>query len=167
MTTEITPKEILRIEQILTVMNWMKIGDDLGTALTRVGISKATYYRWFAKGIEARDLLAQAKQELEMIEYADIVISKGEVLRTLISDALDKNTFASDRLAILQYLDSKLDHLSNVHRASDTSADFLQGINLEPGISSHRDVTIEVGGVKINISGKSGEILESQFEEDE
>jgi hypothetical protein len=166
MSNEITPKEILRIDQILTIMNFMKTGDSLETALKLVGISKATYYRWFAKGLEAKDLLAQAKQELEMIEYADIIISKGEVLRTLIKDALSSNTFASDRLAILQYLDSKLDHLSNVHRASDTSADFLQGISLEPGVSSHRDVTIEVDGVKINISGKSGDILEGQFEED-
>jgi hypothetical protein len=147
-------------------MGLVKSGESLELALKRIGISRSTYYRWFALAQESRTLLSQAKTELEMVEYADIVLSKGEILRAIIKDGLDPNTFASDRISIYQLLRSEVSHLEEKYRPSDGGADFLRGPSLEPGVSTHRDVTIEVGGVKINITDKGGDILDGRFNDE-
>ena len=161
--SDLTPHAVLQINKVMEIIDLVQTSDvPLKVALAQLDISRATYYRWFMLAQEARDRLQEAKVQLEVIEYADILSAKGQILRKLLEDALNKNTFPSDRLAILQYLDLKTEVFGERFRPSDAGADFLQGPTLKPGISTHRETTISIAGVDIVVKDTTPDIIEGE-----
>jgi len=161
--SDLTPHAVIQINKVIEVIDLVQTSNTpLRIALSQFGISRATYYRWFMLAQEARDMLQEAKVQLELIEYADILSAQGQILRKLIEDALDKNTFPSDRLAILAYLDHKTEVFGERFRPSDAGADFLQGPTLKPGVSTHRETTISIAGVDIVVKDTTPDIIEGE-----
>ena len=160
---QITSLETIQIGRVQHVLFLTSTGMYLKDALAVVGIAEMTYYKYVAEAIRARDELQSAKQQLELIEYADIISAQAIVMRKLINDALSDNTFPGDRLNIKMYLDHRLDVLEDRNRPSGAGAEFLQGPALSPGVSTHRDVSIKVGDVEITVS-KTPDVIEGHFE---
>lgn len=154
MDKALTNLETMQIGRVLEIMELTNSGMSLSTALRQVGLAPGTYYKYLAMAKSVKEELQTAKNRLELIEYADILSAKGQILRRLIDAALDKNTFPSDVLAIYQFLDTKVDVLEERNRPSGSDADFLRGPVLSPGTSTHRDVSIRVDGVEITVSKK-------------
>jgi len=161
--SDLTPHAVIQIQRVMEVIELVQTSDiTLKLALIQLGISRNTYYRWFMLAKEARDALQEAKVQLEIIEYADILAAKSQILRKIIDDALDKNTFPSDRLAIFAYLDHKTEVFGDRYRPSDAGADFLQGPTLKPGVSTHRETTISIAGVDIVVKDTTPDIIEGE-----
>lgn len=125
--TDLSTRESLRVEQVLGI--WLSIieGQSLTDALAEADVSKATYYRWLPKAKEAKEILDQAKQTVELISYADILATKNRILAQLLTDALAPITEPKDRLAILSYLDGRTDLLRERNRPESETPDFLDG----------------------------------------
>lgn len=145
--------EVIQINKVAELVYYMQTNDTtLDNALAIFGISKPTYYKYISRVQKAQEELQIAQRDLELMEYADIIALRANILRMVIQDALNKNTFPQDRLAILAYLDAKTDMLAERNRPSDVGAEFLTGPSLEPGTSTYRDVTVTVGGVEVRVT---------------
>ncbi len=164
MDNQVTSLETIQIGRVQKVLFLTSTGMYLKEALVEVGIAEMTYYKYVAEAIRARDELQSAKQQLELIEYADIISAQAHIMRKLIMDALSDDIFPGDRLNIKMYLDHRLDVLEDRNRPSGAGSEFLTGPVLAPGVSTHRDVSIKVGDVEITVSN-TPDVLEGHFED--
>jgi len=159
----------MRVDQVLNVQILISTGEalDFDDALRQAGISKSSYYRYLNQASNVKESLEQAKTQMELTEYADILVAKNLILRQLIKDALNPLTFAGVRLLIYSLLDQKVDQLSERNRPSDVAASFLSGPTLKPGESNFRDLDIQVGDTHITVHRETPTIIEGDWGETE
>jgi hypothetical protein len=167
---ELTTRDAIRVEQVITV--WLNVlaGMTVKDALKDADMSERTYYRWLPKAKETKEILDQAKQEMELLAYHDIVATKNRVLVQLLTDGLAPLTEPKDRLAILQYLDGRSDLLRERNRPESEIPDFLDGPNLEPAESRILgggvfDLTVNKEGDEITIKQKPPQVIDITPEE--
>jgi hypothetical protein len=160
-----------RIAQTIEVMRLMAGGASQDAACKKVGISKKTYQYWIASGEEAVEALRRVNNEIQRSQMEMILTTQKKALELLLQDVVSPDTDPRDRLAILAYLDRRLDALTREHSAQgqseDAAAAYLTGPKLIPGQSRLRGATVNVnprpdGSVDIT-TYKAGEIVEGHF----
>lgn len=160
MDKQLTVKEALRVEQVLAVWDMVLMGKPLADALDEHGVSRTTYYRWLPLAKEAKEVLDQAKHDVELLSYGNILATKNRVLDQLLKDAINPLTEPKDRLAILMYLDGRSDVLQDRNRPQSEIPDFLDGPVLKEAESKVLgsgvfDVTIKKDEVTIKTTDRS------------
>jgi hypothetical protein len=162
-----------RIAQALEVMRMMANGTPRAEACEKVGIAPKVYEYWIARSEEAVDALRRVNNEVQRAQIEMILISQKQALEKLLQEVVTDDLATRDRLAIMAYLDRKLDVLSRIHNAQgqneDAAAAYLTGPQLIPGQSRLRGATVNVsprpdGSVDIT-TYKDGEVVEGQFVE--
>jgi hypothetical protein len=162
-----------RIAQALEVMRLVAHGATREAACKKVGITQGIYSHWIAHGEEAVDALRRVNNEIQRSQMEMILTSQMKALDRLLQDLAADNLEPRDRLAIMAYLDKRLDILSREHsaqgEAEDIAAAYLTGPKLIPGKSRLRGATVNVsprpdGSVDIT-TYKEGEIVEGHYVE--
>lgn len=141
-------------------------------ACAKVGISREQFRHWISKNDEAIQEIRRNTNELYKRQIVMILSAQEKLLSNLIADAQSDNIDPKERLAILQYLDKRLEILSNQFNARGIEEDaahnyLLQGPALKKGQSRLRGSTINVrplpdGSVDVT-TYHEGEIIDSQF----
>lgn len=165
MSSELSTRDALRVEQVVGVWLDVLTGTPVEKALDDHNISKSTYYRWLPRAKETKEILDQAKQEMELLAYHDVVATKNRILQQLIKDGIAPITEPKDRLAILQYLDGRADLLRERNRPESEIPDFLDGPKLESAESRILgggvfDLTINKDGDEITIKQKPADVID-------
>lgn len=159
-----------RVDQALQVLALLSQNTKLtqDKACAQVGMDPQAYRYWITQSHEAIQAFQDTIHEVERLEMAHILMSKEQIIAKLLTDALAKYTDPLARLAILQYLDNRIDVLADRHRATniDGVTDILGGPELAPGENRfghmNEDLVITQspdGGV--NIKAKTPVIIEA------
>jgi hypothetical protein len=135
-----------RTAQMLDVLALVTVNkENVTKACEAVGLSVAQYYHWLARSEEAVDAFREAIKEFGRVELASMLTASNYITEMMIDDALSPATDAMYRLAIKRYFDSRIDMLTDVHKARGTDAarEFLTGINLRSAESKFTSTTVE------------------------
>jgi hypothetical protein len=135
-------------------------------ACDQVGITPTTYRKWIAQSHEAITAFRETIREVERVELAQILIAKEAITEKLIADGLAKYTDPMARLAIVVYLDRRLDQLAERHRSVDVDeiSNILSGPKMEKGenrFGATTDLVIQADGDGgVNIKAKTPVIID-------
>jgi GGDEF domain-containing protein len=166
--TEITKAR--RVDQALQVLALLSQNSKMTQekACAQVGMDPQAYRYWITQSHEAIQAFQDTIHEVERLEMANILMSKEQILQKLLTDALAKYTDPLARLAILQYLDDRIDNLADRHRATNIDGvdGILGGPDLAPGqnrfghMNEDLVITDNVDG-SINIKAKAPIIIDA------
>ena len=157
-----------RIEKALEVLALLTTNPKMTQkqACEKVDIEPDTYRYWISQSHEAIAAFREAVQQVERIELVHILVAKEQILQKLIGDGLARYTDPIARLAIMTYLDNRLDILAERHRSTDTTEvkDFLNGPKLSPGSNRFGSMEVkEQSDGSINIKAKPPMIIDAQL----
>lgn len=146
-------KKDIRTNQSLAVIQRSNQGISIVKACEEVGISRSTFYYFISHNPDAIATFQEMQRESEMAQFMLILDNQFGVLEKVLQDALAGTTTSRQRLAILKYLDKRMDvlsertigHLSKGNEA----ADFLTGPKLEPGVSSFQSTEILIPDIDV------------------
>jgi ACT domain-containing protein len=127
-------KQAARLNTALQVMERTHAGMKVKDACQAVGLPKSSFYYILAQNEKA---VAELQEQLigdVRVRLANIIGNRLELLEKVSADALDDKTKPRDRLAILKYLDSMMDKitqkLSIDNSAEMDASEFLGKIKL-------------------------------------
>src|SRR5574343_666740 len=155
--------QVDRINQVLKVIQLMQSNSHITqeNACKEVGIAVSTFRYWLSKEDET---IAAFQEEIRMVErneVALIVSYQGHVMNKLLQDAIAPNTFSSDRLAIKQYMDKRMQELGDSMRTTTKlDNDQFNGPARLPGSSSDRLVGNENDDGSVTIKQKKPDIVD-------
>lgn len=151
----LTVREALQINKAIEVMQLLNKNPRMTQeqACANVGITPPTYRKWIATQEEALVTFEEAMQELERVEYSRFLIVKNSITDKLISDALKNDVSLSERIKALEYIEKRLDDLSNRYHTVNIEVEqgLLSGPDQEYGVSKSMD--------RVNVSVESGEVV--------
>lgn len=106
-------------------------------ACANVGIDPKTYRKWIATHPEVLLEFEQARMEAERLEYAEILAKKRTLTDNFIKQAMEPGVSVSERIKALEYIDNRIEELSNKYHIVDIEAeqDLLSGPKQEMGTS--------------------------------
>lgn len=155
-----------RINQVIRVIQLMQSDKDVTQemACREVGIPVSTFRRWLSKEDQA---IAAFQEEIRMVErneVALIVSYQGHVMNKLMQEATAPTTFASDRLAIKQYMDKRMQELGDSMRTTTKlENDQFDGPARLPGSSTDRLIVNENEDGSVTIKKNKPQIIDGEI----
>lgn len=131
--------QMLRVAQALEVFKRIAAGLTQEQACTEVGISVAMYRHWIATADEAIEAARKLAAALQRQQLFDALSAQQQGLDLMIADLLSAELEARDRLAIMKYLDDRIDQLERKFgtqsQTEDAALNYLKGPQLKRGDS--------------------------------
>lgn len=106
-------------------------------ACKQVGIDPKTYHKWMATQDEPLKELENIRNEIERIEYAEMLTKKSAVTDYFLREAMKPGISLTERIKASKYIDKRFDELGSRYHPVDIQAeqDFLSGPTQIPGTS--------------------------------
>lgn len=157
--TQLTEHEAVQISRALQVLQMLANNPRMTQkdACAHVGISVPTYKKWIATQDSALITFEQARQEIERNEFAKYLVTKSAISDKLVSDAMKPDVSITERIKALEFIEKKLEDLSNRYHTVDVEAEqeLLTGPQQELGTSmTINRVSVEQDGDEVVVRVK-------------
>jgi len=171
----ISAHDAVQINKALEVLNLLVHNPRMTQekACANVGISQPTYRKWIATQEDALISFEQARTEIERNEFSLLLISKSAITSGLVKDAMKPNVSVTERIKALDYVEKRMDELSDRYHTVDVQAeqDLLSGPKQLPGesrLANRVSVTEDNNTTIIKIKDKPAiiDILEKKDQEE-
>ena len=104
-------KKSIRTTQALQVIKFSTEGMTVSQACREVGIARSSFYYFIEQNPDAIAGFQELEKATNLREIALILANKVDILELFIQDALANTTKPRDRLAIMKYMNERMDEL--------------------------------------------------------
>ena len=104
-------KKSIRTTQALQVIKFSQEGMTVSQACREVGIARSSFYYFVYKNPDAIASFQELERATNLREIALILANNVDILELFIQDALANTTKPRDRLAIMKYMNERMDEL--------------------------------------------------------